>query len=643
MRKQTGRREFLKISGYSAAHLALSSSVSAQENEKKENEKKPNILWITTEDINPALGCYGDENANTPVLDQLAREGVLYENALATAPICAPARSCLITGVYATSLGTQHLRSVVEIPDDLKTLPHYLRQAGYFCTNYGKTDYNFDPQGVWDYWKSDFAPWRQRSGNQPFFSMINLGMTHEGRANFQERYEQAVEDLPEKFKHQPSEMELPPFYPDTPEIRRIWANQYDLISEMDRTVGEILQGLKDDGLYENTIIVFFSDHGFGLPRYKRWLNDSGLRVPLIIRVPESYQHVTPYKPEQRCEDLVSFVDFAPSMLNLAGVDVPNHMQGLPFLGKGNLPQRELAYGARSRADDMFEVSRSVQDERYIYIRQYMPHLPYIQRGEIFSDRKRSLKELRRLHQVGELPPEAEKLWREEKPLEELYDLWNDPHETENLADSPEHQILKERLKSKLQDWIVDHRDTGFLHESEMHIRAHQSTIYEMAQDPNQYDLKRILDAAEKVDTKNGDPEEFANMLQDGDSGVRYWAAVGLLALEEQANPAREALIQALNDESPCVQITAADVLCHLGEEEKALPVLDQRLRDDRVWVALHAARTVFFIGKKARPLKETIVHVLKKNEGEAAGGRYKDFNYAAFTSWSLEWALKNIQ
>jgi N-sulfoglucosamine sulfohydrolase len=324
---------------------------------EQEKSDSPNILWIVTEDISPALGCYGDEYAKTPNLDELAGRGIRYDYAYATAPICAPSRSSLITGLYATSLGTQHLRTEVKKPDYIKTFPVHLKEAGYFVTNYGKTDYNFDPEGIWDYWEQDLFPWRKRKGNQPFFSFLNIGSTHEGPGNNEAAYQRAVEDLPDSLFHDPEKANLPPYFPDTPEMRRIWAQYYDLVSDMDVQAGEILQGLQEDGLMENTIIFFFSDHGFGLPRYKRWLYRTGLQVPLIIYIPPAYRAFCSFRAGSGSEDLVSFVDFAPTVLNLAGIKVPAYMQGKKFLGDSVDRPRKYVFGARSRADDMYEVSR----------------------------------------------------------------------------------------------------------------------------------------------------------------------------------------------------------------------------------------------------------------------------------------------
>lgn len=608
-----------------------------------QDQKPPNILWINAEDMSPALGCYGDKNATTPNIDQLATESIQYNNAFSTAPICAPSRSCLITGLYATALGTQHLRCEVTKPDFIKTFPEYLKASkNYFCTCNGKTDFNFDPNGIWDYWKKDDAPWRQRTSDEPFFTLITIGTTHEGPTNRLERYKELTKDLPKELFHNPDDMEIPLFYPDTPEIRQLCARMYDLITVMDRQVGSILQNLKDDGLDDDTIVVFFADHGNGLPRYKRWLNDSGLRVPLMIRFPDKYQHLTNLNSGSQTYEMVSFVDYAPTMLRLAGVDVPDHMQGNVFLGDNRDQPREYIYGARSRADDMYETSRSVQDDRYFYVRHYLPHLPYIQSGVIFSsEEKMSFKILRELHEAGKLPPHAEALWADRKPMEELYDLQEDPHEINNLADSKDHQQIKDRLKLKLNEWIIEHRDTGFLHEAEYHIRGSESTIYEMMQDQDQTDLPAIVAAAELVGDQNVSITVIQSNLNNQDSGVRYWGAIAALALQDKAKPLQNDLETCLNDSSPSVQIAAAEALCAIDEVEKALPVLERIVDDDRPWVALYAARTIQLIGTKAKPLVPVMKKVLEKNKGEAAGGRYKDYNYAAFTSWALEVAIEN--
>lgn len=607
-----------------------------------ESEKKPNILWIVTEDISPALGCYSDEYAKTPNLDHFASGGILYENAFATAPICAPSRSCLITGLYATSLGTQHLRTEVVKPDTIKTFPVYLKKAGYFVTNYGKTDYNFNPDGIWDYWEQDLTPWRKRKGKQPFFSFLNIGNTHEGPGNIEEAYQHAVEDLPDSLFHDPGKAKLPPYFPDTPEMRRIWAHYYDLVSDMDVQVGKVLKYLEEDGLLGNTIIFFFSDHGFGLPRYKRWLYNSGLHVPLIIYLPPKYQHYAHLEDASVSEDLVSFVDFAPTILNLAGIKVPAYMQGKTFLGENVDRPRKYVFGARSRADDMYEVSRAVVAKDYIYIRNYLPYLPYIQPGYIFSDRKSSFRELRKRYLANELSKESLKMWQT-KPIEELYNLKNDPYEQNNLAKDTNYKDIRDFLHDQLKNWIIQTRDIGFLFEPEYRIRSEGTSPYEMAQDSGSYNIKSILEAAELVG--KGTLTEISDAMLSEDSGIRFWGVIALRNDMEKAEMSIPLLERLLKDPSPVVQIAAAETLCQAGHCQDALAILGRWVQDDRPWLALYAARSLQLIGAKACPLIPTMYKVLEKNirdpESKSAGQRYLDFNFSAFTSWTLEVALVN--
>lgn len=594
----------------------------------------PNIVWITAEDIGPALGAYGDEYARTPHLDRLAAEGTLYRNAFATAPICAPARSALITGVRAVSLGTQHLRSDIPIPDGIDALPEYLRARGYYTTNNAKTDYNFSAEGRWNESSGD-AHWRNRPDGAPFFSVFNFGITHEGRVNRPRDGDLASLDP----RHDPAQASLPPYFPDTPAMRRIWARQYDLITVLDQRVGALLQQLEDDGLMDNTIVFFFSDHGFGLPRYKRWLYNSGLRVPFIVRIPERYQHLADTPPGQATDRLVSFVDVAPTTLHLAGAAIPDHMHGVPFLGDDPAAPREYVYGTRSRADDVYDVSRTVTDGRFIYTRNFMPHRPYIQDAIIFGSLKESFQELRRVRAADGLPPEARDMFAP-KPVEALYDLANDPYETENLIDSAAHQATRDALRSELRDWMLEVRDAGLLHEAEMMIRAEASTPYEMAQDDQQYDLGRILDAAFQVGDPSVPPTALTQRLQDPDSGVRFWAAVALLARGSDAASATDALSDALRDASPSVRLVAAEALCALDRCAEARPVLARALDDERPWVVLQAAIHLRQIGEQAQPLVPAIQEALARHRGDI-WGRYKSWSYPMFIGFALDQVLIN--
>ena len=366
------------------------------------NEERPNIVWITAEDLSPALGCYGDAYATTPHLDHLAEQSIRYSNAFATAPVCSPARNCLITGRYPPSLGTHHMRSAFQLPEGLSGFPALLRRAGYFTTNNEKTDYNTADSGrlieeSWDE-SSSVAHWRSRPNvEQPFFSVFNLMDSHQSRSMVWPTHEfeaKVQRQLAPDEIHQPAQASLPPYYPDTPVIRRVWARFYDCVTAVDKQVGDLLRQLHEDGLDDNTIVFFFGDHGSGMPRHKRLLLDSGTRVPLMVRVPSRWQHLVTdsswtevAQPAHGSGDrlrgvtsnrLVSFIDFPPTVLALAGITPPEAMEGLSFLEDNAGVDREYVFAHRDRVDEALDLARSVRSKRFLYIRNFMPHLSYCQ-------------------------------------------------------------------------------------------------------------------------------------------------------------------------------------------------------------------------------------------------------------------------
>jgi N-sulfoglucosamine sulfohydrolase len=635
------RRDFLKKAGLYASGLALTGcragSRAARVNAILE---KPNILWITCEDTSPRLGCYGDELAITPHLDKLAGEGIRYTKAFATAPVCAPSRSCLITGVYATSLGTQHLRSEVKLPERIKCFPEYLRAAGYYCTNNYKKDYNFIDVNVWDE-SSHEAHWRKRQPGQPFFSVFNFISTHQGQINgsdeeFEEKYGSKLES---SERHNPADISLPPYYPDTPFVRKIWARYYDLITFMDKQVGEVLNQLEEDDLADNTIVFFYSDHGLGIPRFKRTLYDSGLHVPLLVRFPVRYQHLSLGWPGETIENLVSFVDFAPTVLSLVNLPIPDYMQGRAFLGSKSKPPRKYLFGTSSRVDEAYECSRCVRGERYKYIRNYFPHLPYIQPSQ-YCDQAEIMQELRRVIAEEKLTPAQKQLWTATKPIEELYDTVEDPHEIHNLIDDPVKKAILRKLRKTLHSWMLQTRDTGLMSEAEMHIRAEGSTPYTIAHNSRTYPLRRILAAADLVGKGPDNIPKLIKLLSDSDSVVRYWAVIALDALGPQAGPATDALEGVLRDSSPNVRFAAAGVLCRMGSCEEALPVLAEGLKEKREETVLYAAREIERIGAAAAPIVEQMRQAQAKYMNP--DGSYKNNNHAMFIAWALKNALENF-
>ena len=423
-----------------------------------EKRKQPNVLWISAEDISPSLGCYGDSYATTPRLDQLASEGMRFNRCFTHAGVCAISRSGLITGMYPVSIGSQHMRSQIELPSNVKAFPEYLRAAGYWTTNRSQTDYNFPPpKAAWDENSPNARDWRGRTVGQPFFSVINLLTTHESqiRGKFGETL------------HDPAKAVLPPYIPDTPVSRRDWARYADLLTTLDRQVAAILDQLEADGLSNDTIVFFWGDHGQGLPRGKRWLYDSGTQVPLLIRWPGKLQ------PGSVCEDLVCFLDFAPTMLRLAGVDVPSHLQGrvLPPMENGiaavglrpTAVGREYIFGHRDRMDETYDLIRSARDTRFKYLRNFAPQRSYAQ-NITYMNQMPTMRELRQLNAKAQLRGATALFFRETKPVEELFDTQADPHEVVNLADRPEHAETLGRMRAALERWQEEVGDSGLIPE-----------------------------------------------------------------------------------------------------------------------------------------------------------------------------------
>jgi N-sulfoglucosamine sulfohydrolase len=620
----------------------LASSLSGAAAAAAEVPARPNILWMTAEDLSPHLGCYGDPYALTPHLDQLAVRGVRYNLAFATAPVCSPARSTLITGLYATSIGTQRLRSQFPVDREVRGFPAWLREAGYYCSNNVKTDYNLGDEAAFtaDAWdeSSSRAHWRSRQPGQSFFAVINLMTTHQSRTSVwsEEEFEREIgSKLKSQERHDPAAANLPSYYPDTAEARRAWARYHDCITLLDRQVGDLLAQLEADGLAQDTIVFFFGDHGMGMPRGKRVLHDSGLRVPLIVSFPEKWRHLAPTRAGGATTQMVSFVDFAPTMLSLAGVRIPPPMQGVAFLGSKAGKARRYVHGARDRVDEVFDLSRSVRDERWLYIRNYMPHLSWMQ-PERYSDASTFRREFRRDAAAGRLGPGPQTYAAPRRAVEELYDTHADPHQLHNLADNSAHQARLVALRGELRRWLAETGDAGFLTESQVWERIGKDrTPRQLARDLRGYPLGELMAAAEQVGFPKATRKQF-DWLAHPDDGVRYWAAVGLhaTALGEGLNQKdRAALRERLVDKSPVVRVELAATLIALAPSEESLTVLEQALNDPVPEVVLHAARASELLGARATPLLPAMRQTLKRVEGQEG-------DLPMFIRFSLEAALE---
>jgi arylsulfatase A-like enzyme len=580
-------------------------------------DERPNILWITCEDIGPALGCYGDRYADTPNLDRLAAGGWRYNHAWSNAPVCAPARTTIITGVYPTATGSEDMRSLLPMPPFMRMYPQLLGELGYYTSNNSKEDFNLiKPGKVWDD-SSTRAHWRNRGSGQPFFSIFNFTITHESQ----------IRTRPHKFIHDPAKVRVPAYHPDTPEVRLDWAQYYDNITTMDGQAGELLRQLEGDGLAGSTIVFFYGDHGSGMPRSKRWPYNSGLQVPLLAYFPDKWRHLAPkaYRAGGASDRLVGFIDLAPTLLSLAGERPPDWMQGHAFAGRFEAPPQRYLYGFRGRMDERYDLCRSVTDGRYVYLRQYMPHKIYGQHiAYMFETPTTSV--WKRLYDEGKLNDAQKKFW-EEKPPEELYDLRTDPDEVKNLASDPAHRGVIETLRKAERDWVLRTRDTGFLPEDEIHSRSQGASPYEMGHDPAKYPLERILDTAERASLRDaaGTPKMIA-ALQDKDSAVRWWGALGLQMRGAAAvQEGGEALRKALEDPARAVRIAAAEALGRFGTKEDLPRCLETLIalagpEAGSGYVRLQALNVIEALGDKASPIKprlEQIQAVTKARGGEA--------------------------
>jgi len=536
--------------------------------------QQPNILWISCEDISPQLGCFGDHQADTPHLDQLAAEGTVFERAFSCHGVCAPSRTGIITGLSPISLGANHMRSRVRLPVDVRLFPQLLREAGYYCTNNSKTDYNLEwnPKQVWDE-NSGRAHWKNRPRpDQPFFAVFNLTMTHESKV-WPSGWEGVVRDLPEPRRHSPDKVTVPPIYPDRPAVRADLARLADLITVMDAEAGRLLAELSEAGLEQNTIVMFWSDHGNGLPRAKRWTYDSGSRVPLIVRVPAALQQRAAALPAgSRDARLVSLVDLGPTVLNLAGVPVPASMQGRPFLGPAAHQGHARIYGARDRLDERQDLVRTVRNQRYRYVRNLMPWYPALQHVE-YGERNEILREIRRLEARGELEP-AVRQWLLPRAAEELYDLETDPWETTNLIDDPRLVDTARALREACSDWQREVRDVHLLPEPLLEEESQDRDRHSLLHGPaGPARLEKLLRAA--LGTHDGSID-----LTETDPGVLCWQ---LLRTARLGNPPKhiEEFRKAVEHSSPSVRLFAAAGLARASLTQEAAAAFRQLLTINR--------------------------------------------------------------
>jgi arylsulfatase A-like enzyme len=577
------RQAIAAASGVLISRLA---AVPAHATPSGTGNKLPNILWLVSEDNNPFIGAYGDKLAHTPHIDALARKGVLYRNAFSNGPVCATSRFGILTGVYAESCSpAQHMRANAHFPKELKTYPEYLREAGYYCVNNWKEDYNcdVDAKRIWDE-SSRNAQWYKRPAGKPFMAVYNDFTTHESQVFY---------ETPGRVK--PADVRVPDYLPDTPEVRTDIASYYNRMEIMDKNCGDRIAQIEKEGVADDTIIFYYSDNGGVAPRSKHFAYDEGFRTALIIYVPPKWQHLAPAPAGSEVSTPVSFIDLVPTLLSLVGQPKPAHMPGRALLGPHKGEPETLAFGGRNRMDERYDFVRTACDGRYRYIRNYNPDRPWgINEG--FAWLMKSYQSWESEHLAGRLDP-AQNRFFQTRPYEEFYDLQDDRDEVRNLIGDPAQQARIARMRRALDKHMLSINDNGFIPEG-----AAGEGFFE-SRNRDVYPLKEIMRLGERAARKDrGDLAMFIASLDHKNPIVRYWAANGVRGLGDHGASAKPRLEQmAQGDASVHVRIAAAHALAAVGEAPQAVTLLtgifDSKMQ---MHIRLQALDALTLIGEPAR-------------------------------------------
>ena len=578
--KRVNRRHFLKASGLAVAGLwGLRSAVGQADT----TQDRPNILWITCEDISPYLGSYGCPYAHTPNLDKMASEGIRFTQAYANGPVCSVARSALLTGMHSPTIGTHGMRTRTQLPDSIPAYPKIFREAGYYCTNNAKTDYNSSFMGqinaLWDA-SSTQAHWKNRRDGQPFFAVFNIEVTHESQLS-RNRIDHFVKtgQIPETPRINPADIKLPPYHPDLPEIRQDWARLHDLITLMDTIVGRRLEELEQAGLAEDTIVFFYADHGGMLSRSKRYIYNGGHQVPLIVRFPDKWQHLAPSPPGSVSDRLVDFVDLPKTVIALAQLPVPEKMQGHIFLGPDSQPDPDYVYLYRDRMPGRPDFSRAITDGRWYYIRNFMPHRPGGRDSRYGYTVQANWGAWQAHYDAGKCDPVQSKFFLP-KPVRQLFDTQNDPWQVNNLAEHPEHRHRIDRMQAELDRWMLENRDIGLIPEPLFYDLVGPDkafrTLYEFAQSEH-FAAQDVL--AVVKETSLGDPSRLGRYLRwiaDDNPMIRHWAAYGLFLVRSHTPHVQTALRTMIaKDSMGGNRVMAAMALGLCGDPETAFKAIYQ--------------------------------------------------------------------
>jgi arylsulfatase A-like enzyme len=612
----------IKLTGSLFLPVLILSGVQATENQPE--APKPNILWITIEDTSPQfIGCYGNNNARTPVIDKLAGEGVRFTNAFSTNTVCSPSRTAIITGVKTYQAGTGNHRSKFPVPEFIKGFPYYLQQEGYYTTNNQKTDYNVagEKEFIEEAWNesSGKAGWWNRKPGQPFFAVFNFLDSHQSRTMTEtyEWYEENILDkIPVEERIGDKDFDMPPFYLDSPEMRKQFARVYNSIALTDKQIGDLLARLEKENLKDSTIIFFYADHGEGMPRGKTNGINYGYRVPFIVWFPEMYSHLSPWGTGGAVSsELVDFTDLAPTLISLAGGELPGHLEGRPFMGKHREEPVSHLFLSSDRSDNGIDMVRTVTDGRYIYSRNFMPfinearYIRYMEIGEIKQQMRNDWK-------AKKLNPLQQSLF-EERPAEFLFDVETDLWESRNLTAVPEYTPVLEKMRTLMKEEVIRSRDVMFLPEYEIGEVSDTIAPYLFRLSKNDFPIEKIYNAASLAGFKDEKvaAEQF-RLLGSTDKIERYWAILGLRSQSERyMKDNQEAIRKAMHDNYQPVAVTATAIAFDRFGDEEAEKLLKSFCKSENLHISLMAINYLLYLENR-QPFVETIreVHQMKDRD-----------------------------
>lgn len=594
--------------------------------------QQPNVLWITIEDTSPQfIGSYGNSDSRTPVMDQLTREGVQFTNAFSTGTVCSPSRSAIITGIKTYELGTGNHRSNYSIPAWLKGFPYYLKQAGYYVTNNSKTDYNVanEKQFIAEAWNesSGKAGWWDREEGQAFFSVFNFNESHQSRTMthpYEWYVENVLEMLPEEDRIAEDEFEMPPFYRDSPEMRKQMARVYNSLKLTDNRIGDLLERLREDGLLQETIIFIFADHGEGMPRGKTNGINFGYRVPFTIWFPPKYEHLSPWGINTKTDELMSFEDLAPTMISLAGGKVPDYLKGRVLLGENRSPKADKLFLSSDRSDNGIDMIRTVTDGRFVYSRNFMPYMPearyirYMEIGEIKQIMRTDLEN-------GLLNSIQESIFQSREP-EVLYDIENDSWETNNLVGNSEYQDVLVEMRSALKAHLLERKDVLMLPEGELDRISKTTSPYEFRESESDFPFEAIYAAAELSGFRSSEIlARQIDLLESSNPILRYWAAIGLKSQSKEALKANLAeLEEKVNDDYPYVSATLASIVYEINQGQESQEILKKSILSEDKHLSLMAINYLLYSEHKT-PFIEPIREVYERQGEYNSAAASKDF------------------